>query len=52
MSSLQDHWRNKTDDELAQAMGQKGKQIVATNKGALQRLLVLLEPLVNQVNQR
>jgi len=40
------------DDELAQAMGQKGKQIVATNKGALQRLLVLLEPLVNQVNQR
>jgi len=40
------------DDELAQEMGQKGKQIVATNKGALQRLLVLLEPLVNQVNQR
>ena len=40
------------NDELAQAIGQKGKQIVATNKGALQRLLVLLDPLVDQVNER
>ena len=40
------------DDELAQAMGQKGKQVVANNKGALQRLLVLLEPLVDQVSSR
>ena len=40
------------DDNLAQEMGQKGKQVVAENKGALQRLLVLLEPLVEQVNRR
>jgi 3-deoxy-D-manno-octulosonic-acid transferase len=38
------------DEELAQETGQKGKQIVATNRGALQRLLVLLEPLVDQVD--
>ena len=37
------------DEDLAQAIGQKGKQIVESNKGALQRLLVLLEPLVDQV---
>lgn len=40
------------DDNLAQEIGQKGKQVVASNKGALQRLLVLLEPLVEQVNRR
>ncbi len=40
------------NEDLAQAMGQKGKQIVANNKGALQRLLVLLEPLVDQVRSR
>ncbi|NOX67996.1 MAG: 3-deoxy-D-manno-octulosonic acid transferase [Gammaproteobacteria bacterium] len=40
------------DDDLAQEIGQKGKQVVASNKGALQRLLVLLEPLVEQVNRR
>jgi len=39
-----------SDEELAQETGQKGKQIVATNRGALQRLLVLLEPLVDQVD--
>ena len=38
------------DEELAQETGQKGKQIVSTNRGALQRLLVLLEPLVDQVD--
>jgi 3-deoxy-D-manno-octulosonic-acid transferase len=40
------------DEDLAQAMGQKGKQIVAANRGALQRLLVLLEPLVDQVDNQ
>ncbi|MCH7854038.1 MAG: lipid IV(A) 3-deoxy-D-manno-octulosonic acid transferase [Proteobacteria bacterium] len=40
------------DDDMAQEMGQKGKQVVASNKGALQRLLVLLAPLVEQVNKR
>jgi 3-deoxy-D-manno-octulosonic-acid transferase len=39
-----------SDEELAQETGQKGKQIVETNRGALQRLLVLLEPLVDQVD--
>ncbi len=39
------------DEDLAQAIGQKGKQIVESNKGALQRLLVLLEPLVDQVRK-
>jgi 3-deoxy-D-manno-octulosonic-acid transferase len=40
------------DEDLAVAMGQKGKQIVAANRGALQRLLVLLEPLVEQVGNQ
>ncbi len=39
------------DEDLAQAIGQKGKQIVESNRGALQRLLVLLEPLVDQVSK-
>jgi len=33
----------------ARAMGEKGRRIVADNRGALQRLLVLLDPLVDGV---
>lgn len=40
------------DKEAAQQMGRKGRQIVATNRGALQRLMVLLNPLVDQVDRR
>ncbi len=40
------------DEELAQATGQKCQQIVADNKGALHRLMVLLEPLVEQLDQQ
>lgn len=40
------------DEELAQETGQMGKQIVSENRGALQRLLVLLEPLVDQVDDQ
>lgn len=35
-----------SDPEQAAAMGSKGREVVHTNKGALQRLMVLLKPLV------
>jgi len=38
------------DPEKAAAMGAKGREVVRTNKGALQRLMVLLTPLVKQVS--
>lgn len=34
------------DDEAAHSIGEKGKQIVANNRGALKRLMVLLNPLI------
>jgi 3-deoxy-D-manno-octulosonic-acid transferase len=37
------------DSDKARAMGAKGKEIVASNRGSLQKLLVLLDPLVNNV---
>jgi len=40
------------DEELAQATGQKCEQIVADNRGALHRLMVLLEPLVEQLDEQ
>ena len=39
------------DREAAEAMGRKGRKIVATNRGALQRLMVLLNPLVDEVDR-
>jgi 3-deoxy-D-manno-octulosonic-acid transferase len=39
------------DDDLAQETGRKCEQIVADNKGALHRLMVLLEPLVEQLDE-
>ena len=41
-----------SDPEAARRMGKKGRQIVETNRGALQRLMVLLNPLVDQVKRR
>lgn len=38
-----------TDREEARAIGARGRDIVTSNRGALQRLLVLLEPLVSDV---
>ncbi len=41
-----------SDPEAALRMGKKGCRIVETNRGALQRLMVLLNPLVDQVKRR
>jgi len=38
------------DPSAARRMGRKGRQIVTTNRGALKRLMVLLNPLVAQVD--
>ena len=38
------------DSSKAAAMGAKGREVVDTNKGALQRLMVLLTPLVKKVS--
>ena len=38
------------DSSKAAAMGAKGREVVHTNKGALQRLMVLLTPLVKKVS--
>jgi len=40
------------DEELAQATGQRCEQIVTNNRGALHRLMVLLEPLVEQLDEQ
>ena len=37
------------DAALAARMGGKGRHIVAENRGSLQRLLVLLKPLIEKV---
>lgn len=39
------------DRTAAESMGRKGRQIVVTNRGALQRLMVLLNPLVDEVRR-
>lgn len=39
-----------TDPQAAKSMGRKGQEVVRTNKGALQRLMVLLTPLVDHVD--
>ena len=40
------------DPETARAIGKKGRQVVKTNRGALKRLMVLLNPLVTEVSNR
>ena len=40
------------DPEAAMAIGRKGRQVVKTNRGALKRLMVLLNPLVTEVGNR
>lgn len=39
------------DHEAAEKMGAKGRKIVVTNRGAMQRLMVLLNPLVDEVSR-
>jgi len=38
------------DSDEAEAMASKGRTILADNRGALQRLLTLMEPLISKVN--
>ena len=38
------------EPEIARELGRKGKQVVTTNRGALKRLMVLLNPLVVKVD--
>ena len=40
------------DRSLAAELGRRGRRIVETNRGALQRLMVLLNPLVDSVKER
>jgi hypothetical protein len=37
-----------TDRELAASIGNKGREIVISNRGALDRFLLLLEPLMTE----
>ncbi len=41
-----------SDPMAAKAIGKKGRKVVKTNRGALRRLMVLLEPLVAEVGSR
>ena len=42
-----DLFHNKTE---ALIMGEKGKKIIQNNKGAIDRLIELLDPFINRIN--